>query len=225
MCLIGRPTEVTLVSMHPLAGRGSVGQALLGAPGLPQRRRRARMAPAGTDADLASRIASIRTVLVGAIVLILSTAMWGVGEFQERGVTTEGQDVILTVAVVAVVGLLSRWFDWRFVSPLVQAQDATLLRTVGEQQSVQHALEHELATRQAFIDQANHHLRTPVTIIYGVSELLAERGEVLTPEVRRELRLSVLKHASVLRDVVADLTAFLEREVAQATTATLESSD
>lgn len=184
-----------------------------------------RLAPVATDAHLAPRIAAIRRVLIVGIVLILSTAMWGMGELAERGFTTEGQDAILTVTAIVFVGVLSRWCDGRFVSPLVRAQDATLLRTIGEQRSVQHALERELATRQAFIDQANHHLRTPVTIIYGVSELLAEHGEVLSAEVRRDLRLSVLKQATVLRDVVADLSAFLEREVAQATTASPGSAD
>lgn len=84
-----------------------------------------------------------------------------------------------------------------------------------QERSVRTELERELAARQPFIEQANHHLRTPVTVIYGIAQLLADHGDSFTHERRVEMRAVVLKNATALKGIVEDLSVFLDERVSE----------
>lgn len=154
--------------------------------------------------------------LLSTVLLIvgLGLAMWGIGELDERGITSEGEDAVLTVAAIVIValvaGVLGRWF----ASPWLELQDARLREAHDHERALRIELERELDVRQAFVEQANHHLRTPVTVVYGMAELIAEHGDRMSPSQQAMLHRVVVGNALTLKTIVEDLSTFLDERVA-----------
>lgn len=72
---------------------------------------------------------------------------------------------------------------------------------------------HEAAQmRDRFIGVLSHELRTPVTSIYGGSQLLLGRGERLDPETRNELLTNVAAEAERLQRLIENLVALARIE-------------
>ena len=75
------------------------------------------------------------------------------------------------------------------------------------------AWRHEAAQmRDRFIGVLSHELRTPVTSIYGGSQLLLGRGERLDPETRTELLTNVAAEAERLQRMIENLVALARIE-------------
>lgn len=66
--------------------------------------------------------------------------------------------------------------------------------------------------RDRFIGVLSHELRTPVTSIYGGSQLLLGRGERLDPETRTELLTNVAAEAERLQRMIENLVALARIE-------------
>jgi len=58
-------------------------------------------------------------------------------------------------------------------------------------------------TRQAFVANASHELKTPLTVVNGYLEMLVD-DESLSADVRRQLRTAE-RHAQRMSDIVSDL--------------------
>ena len=75
------------------------------------------------------------------------------------------------------------------------------------------AWRHEVAQmRDRFIGVLSHELRTPVTSIYGGSQLLLARGDRLDPETRTELLTNVAAEAERLQRMIENLVALARIE-------------
>lgn len=75
------------------------------------------------------------------------------------------------------------------------------------------AWRHEAAQmRDRFIGVLSHELRTPVTSIYGGSQLLLGRGDRLDPETRTELLTNVAAEAERLQRMIENLVALARIE-------------
>jgi len=68
------------------------------------------------------------------------------------------------------------------------------------------------ALREAFIGVISHELRTPITTIYGLSKMLRQRIESLTPEVRGQAIGDVEAEADRLYRLVEDLLVLSRAE-------------
>lgn len=66
--------------------------------------------------------------------------------------------------------------------------------------------------RDRFLDVLSHELRTPVTSIYGGTQLLLGRGARLAPETRNELLVSVAAEAERLQRMIENLVAMARIE-------------
>jgi signal transduction histidine kinase len=66
--------------------------------------------------------------------------------------------------------------------------------------------------REAFIGVISHELRTPITTIYGLSKMLRQRRESLTPEVRDQAIEDVEAEADRLYRLVEDLLVLSRAE-------------
>jgi PAS domain S-box-containing protein len=72
---------------------------------------------------------------------------------------------------------------------------------------------HEADTmRERFLGVLSHELRTPVTSIYGGTQLLLGRGERLDPETRNELLVGVASEAERLQRMIENLVAMARIE-------------
>lgn len=162
--------------------------------------------------DAVFMVVRVSTTLL--LIFVLGLAMWGIGELDERGITTESQDAVLTVAAIVLVALVAGRLGRRVAAPWLQLQDARLRDAYDHERALRNALERELDVRQAFVEQANHHLRTPVTVVYGLAEFMAEHGERLSEEQRATLQRVVVANAVALKTIVEDLSDFLEERVA-----------
>jgi len=90
--------------------------------------------------------------------------------------------------------------------------DAELLSLVAQRLAValERAMIHEEVVRlerleREFVALASHELRTPASVIYGISETLAERGDDLPHELIVELREALREHSARLRRLVEQL--------------------
>lgn len=52
-------------------------------------------------------------------------------------------------------------------------------------------------------------------MIFGISQLLAERGDQFDRDRRTEMRAVVLRNATTLKDIVEDLSVFLDERVSE----------
>lgn len=68
------------------------------------------------------------------------------------------------------------------------------------------------ALRDAFIEVISHELRTPITTIYGLTKMLRQRLESLSPEVRAEAIADVEAEADRLYRLVEDLLVLSRAE-------------
>jgi K+-sensing histidine kinase KdpD len=68
------------------------------------------------------------------------------------------------------------------------------------------------ALREAFIGVISHELRTPITTIYGLSKMLRQRLDSLTPEVRNQAMEDVEAEADRLYRLVEDLLVLSRAE-------------
>jgi len=68
------------------------------------------------------------------------------------------------------------------------------------------------ALREAFISVISHELRTPITTIYGLTKMLRQRIEALTPEVRAQAIEDVEAEADRLFRLVEDLLVLSRAE-------------
>jgi len=93
---------------------------------------------------------------------------------------SEGEDAVLTVAAIVIVALVAAVLGRRFASPWLELQDARLCQALDHEWTLRIELERELDVRQTVIEQANHHLRTPVTVVYGMPVGFSRRACRLT---------------------------------------------
>jgi signal transduction histidine kinase len=68
------------------------------------------------------------------------------------------------------------------------------------------------ALREAFIGVISHELRTPITTIYGLSRVLRQRGESLTPDVQRQAIVDIEAESDRLFRLVEDLLVLSRAE-------------
>lgn len=172
-------------------------------------------------ADRAYRERGLDAVFViarmfNAIVIIvgLGLAMWVIGELEERGITSETQDALLTVTAIILVALIAGLLGRRLTSPWLELQEMRLREALDDERALRIQLEHELDVRQTFIEQANHHLRTPVTVVYGLAELIADHAEGMSATQQAMLQGVVVDNALALKEIIEDLSGFLDERVA-----------
>jgi signal transduction histidine kinase len=92
---------------------------------------------------------------------------------------------------------------------------ATVARALGGSVELASRYEQETkanALRDAFIGVISHELRTPITTIYGLSAMLRQRMESLTPEVRAQAIEDVEAEADRLYRLVEDLLVLSRAE-------------
>lgn len=166
------------------------------------------------DRGLDAVFVMVRTFSTILLVVGLGFAMWGIGELDERGITTEGEDAVLTVSAIVIVALLAGVLGRWVAAPWLELQDTRLGEALDHERALRTELERELGVRQAFVEQANHHLRTPVTVVYGMAELIAEHGERMSPRQQAMLHAVVVENALTLKTIVEDLSSFLDERVA-----------
>lgn len=117
---------------------------------------------------------------------------------------------LVFVALGLALGVLLLW--------RLAQRDRSLLAT-------NQALDEALRSRAMFIDVASHELRTPVTVIHGFLETLAERWEDLDPAVRRTLvercRNNSDRLTALVEDVLEVSRLQVRRRAAPVTTVTV----
>ena len=92
---------------------------------------------------------------------------------------------------------------------------ATVARALGGSVELAGRYEQETkanALRDAFIGVISHELRTPITTIYGLSAMLRQRMESLTPEVRAQAIEDIEAEADRLYRLVEDLLVLSRAE-------------
>ena len=92
---------------------------------------------------------------------------------------------------------------------------ATVARALGGSVELAGHYEQETkanALRDAFIGVISHELRTPITTIYGLSAMLRQRMESLTPEVRAQAIEDIEAEADRLYRLVEDLLVLSRAE-------------
>lgn len=166
------------------------------------------------DRGLDAVFVMVRTFSTILLVVGLGFAMWGIGELDERGITTEGEDAVLTVSAIVIVALLAGVLGRWVAAPWLELQDTRLREALDHERALRTELERELGVRQAFVEQANHHLRTPVTVVYGMAELIAEHGQRMSPSQQAMLHRVVVENSLTLKTIVEDLSSFLDERVA-----------
>jgi signal transduction histidine kinase len=114
------------------------------------------------------------------------------------------------LGVVHVGTLVPRHFN---------AEEVELLQFVAERVALalDRALVHEEllrldAIKRDFLLTAAHELRTPVSVIYGVAETLAQRADELDPQVHRELMEAFYEASVRLAQLTDDLLDFSRLE-------------
>ena len=68
------------------------------------------------------------------------------------------------------------------------------------------------ALRDAFTGVISHELRTPITTIYGMSQVLRQRSETMDPETRRQSIADIEEEADRLRRLAEDLLVLSRAE-------------
>lgn len=169
------------------------------------------------DRGLDAVFVMVRTFTTILLVVGLGFAMWGIGELDERGITTESEDAVLTISAIVIVALLAGVLGKWVAAPWLVLQDARLREALDHERATRTELERELGVRQAFVEQANHHLRTPVTVVYGMAELIAEHGQRMSPSQQEMLQAVVVENALTLKTIVEDLSGFLDERVTAVT--------
>lgn len=136
------------------------------------------------------------------------------GEDVPRGVAEEygfrGMVVLPLISRDRCIGFLAA--D-RAGKPFALEETARdLLRTIGalvasffENALVQKDLRRLDRLKSNFIALASHELRTPASVIYGISSTLFLRGEVLTPEQVADLRRALYDQSERMRHLVEQL--------------------
>jgi signal transduction histidine kinase len=78
-------------------------------------------------------------------------------------------------------------------------------RLFAHERHAREALERADELKSEFVALAAHELRSPVSAIYGISETIAERSAVLTPEQLAELQQTLTAQIRRLRELVEQL--------------------
>jgi signal transduction histidine kinase len=148
-----------------------------------------------------------------------------VGDIQAEGLRARGPDAAVRMHSWLAVPLVRRGtgiglleidsternaFDAADVELLV-----TLARALGGSIELASRYEQERkanALREAFIGVISHELRTPITTIYGLSKMLRQRMDSLTPEVRTQAIEDVEAEADRLYRLVEDLLVLSRAE-------------
>lgn len=162
---------------------------------------------------LARFLVLIRVATVAVLATFLAASTIVISALERRGALTEAEDIALTLLSFVVAATLAVVIGRRVIAPIAEANEGQLRTALDEERSTRRALEAELGIRQDFIDQANHHLRTPVTVVYGMAQLLRQHGDDLEPETRDSMRATILDNAGKLKDIVEDLSVFLDDRV------------
>ena len=97
--------------------------------------------------------------------------------------------------------------------------DQVLLATIGRalagpiDLAARYAAEQRAsALRDAFTGVISHELRTPITTIYGMSQVLRQRHETMDPETRRQAIADIEEEADRLRRLAEDLLVLSRAE-------------
>jgi K+-sensing histidine kinase KdpD len=98
-------------------------------------------------------------------------------------------------------------------------EDQTLVATIGralagpiDLAARYDAEQRASALRDAFTGVISHELRTPITTIYGMSQVLRQRSETMDPETRRQAIADIEEEADRLRRLAEDLLVLSRAE-------------
>ena len=98
-------------------------------------------------------------------------------------------------------------------------EDQVLVATIGRalagpiHLSARYAAEQRAsALREAFTGVISHELRTPITTIYGMSQVLRQRHDTMDPETRRQSIVDIEEEADRLRRLAEDLLVLSRAE-------------
>jgi signal transduction histidine kinase len=148
-----------------------------------------------------------------------------IGDIQAAGLHPRGAEAALRMHSWLAVPLVRRGIGIGLLEidsterNAFDAADVELLATVARALggSIELASRYEQETRanelrDAFIGVISHELRTPITTIYGLSAMLRQRMETLTPEVRAQAIEDVEAEADRLYRLVEDLLVLSRAE-------------
>lgn len=165
---------------------------------------------------LARLLVVVRALTVIVLAALLVGATLSASALERAGLLSEGQAILATLAAVGVCALLALLIGRTVIAPVARMQTDRLREALAQERQARRDLERELQLRQVFIEQANHHLRTPVTVVFGLAELLADRGDELEARDRQRMRQVMLAHAGRLKGIVESLSGFLDEQVSAA---------
>lgn len=150
---------------------------------------------------------TLQRLSVVAVVLavpLLATAAVALVRLAEADRITNTQGLVVFVALQVGVSLLAVVSTQRATAPVLNREVHRLEAALAGQQDANQALLDELDRRRRFLVYVHHELRTPVTVIHGVAEVLAhhdvEAGEI------QELAMANLRQTRRLRELVENLT-------------------
>jgi signal transduction histidine kinase len=140
-------------------------------------------------------------------------ADWGVLASQDRSEVLADVDAVrraLTIGavVLVLVGMAVAYLLWRNVTAYEETIDADqrdLEVAARELERTNHEVEAANEMLRDFVAVAAHDLRSPLSVVSGFAELLADSGEGLAPERRAEYIGMIHHQASAMAAIVDDL--------------------
>lgn len=86
-----------------------------------------------------------------------------------------------------------------------EEREAALASALDQQRRAAEELERLQDMQRAFLQAVSHDLRTPLTVILGLAEVLERRGDALDAEQQARLRTRLTENAHRLSDLLTDL--------------------
>jgi signal transduction histidine kinase len=169
---------------------------------------------AATEQDVAGRVLPPMAEMVGARAIAVELPDRSIlAEHRTGHATGEGQVRRFEFPFGTIVVRTSSF------APYFGGEERKLLEAVGSlmnlaldrarlfahERHAREALERADELKSEFVALAAHELRSPVSAIYGISETIAERSAVLTPEQLAELQQTLTAQIRRLRELVEQL--------------------